>query len=180
MVRFSKTKTRSSLAVNASIASTNALIQQALHDKYQFNKGRFQRIEDKVEAYSYEIEHDTAKFASYRQRLEEKGIDKQSLRDFIRGMQRALKVSGKSERTSSEAATEYTYTLVFLAIADLFKFGRERLRWLQQKIKFYIWCVLDGDVMLPEFIKCMAVECGQDKTNIQAWENQFGELKIYG
>lgn len=35
MVRATQSKARSQLAVNASIASTNALIQQALHDKYQ-------------------------------------------------------------------------------------------------------------------------------------------------
>lgn len=165
---------------DASIAGTTALIQQALHDTYSFNKRRFQRIEEQVETYSHEIEHSPETFSLYRQRLEDKGIQVQMLRDFIRSMQKGIEVSGKAERLASEAAIEYTYTLMFLAIAELFKFGRERLQTLQKRIKLYTWCIRDGDVMVPEFMKCMAIECGQVHTNIDDWERVHGELRIYG
>ena len=75
---------------------------------------------------------------------------------------------------------EYTYTLMLYALYDVFGFRRERLRWLQRKLKFYARLILDGEVMIPEFMKCMTLECGQKFENLESWEKKYGELKIYG
>ncbi|WP_301859562.1 hypothetical protein [uncultured Megasphaera sp.] len=167
-------------AANAAIVSTEVLIYQALHDKYGFGRGRFARIENLVDGYSQHINHNGDRYIGYRDKLDDAGLDLQLKRDFIRWIKKALGISGKAERTGAEAGMEYTYTLMLYALWDVFGFRQGRLRWLQEKLKFYAGIILEGEVRIPEFMKCMALECGQKFQYLESWEKQYGELKIYG
>ena len=171
---------RRHIAVNAAIASTQVLIYQALHDRYGFGRGRFAKIDTAVDEYSKHINHDGDRYSTYRDKMDAAGLDLRLKQDFIRWLKKSLGISGKAEHAGAEAGMEYTYTLMLYALYDVFGFRRERLRWLQRKLKFYARLILDGEVMIPEFMKCMTLECGQKFENLESWEKKYGELRIYG
>lgn len=89
-------------------------------------------------------------------------------------------MSGRYQRTSAMASVEASYIHLFLAIHELFGFGAQRLKAIQQKIKFYAGCIREGEPGIEEFMKCMAVECGQVYPGLIACEKKYGEVKIYG
>ena len=41
-------------------------------------------------------------------------------------------------------------------------------------------CIREGEPGIEEFMKCMAVECGQVYPGLIACEEKYGEVKIYG
>lgn len=80
----------------------------------------------------------------------------------------------------SNAGETTTATLVFQALHDDYGFGAQRLKAIQQKIKFYAGCIREGEPGIEEFMKCMAVECGQVYPGLIACKEKYGEVKIYG
>ena len=76
------------------------------------------------------------------------------------------------------ASKRLTFTCSW--IHELFGFGAQRLKVIQQKIKFYAGCIREGEPGIEEFMKCMAVECGQVYPGLIACEEKYGEVKIYG
>lgn len=101
-------------------------------------------------------------------------------RDFINWIISGVGLSGRYQRTSAMASVEASYIHLFLAIHELFGFGAQRLKAIQQKIKFYAGCIREGEPGIEEFMKCMAVECGQVYPGLIACEEKYGEVKIYG
>ena len=128
---------RAHIAANGGTISTSVLIYMALHDGMGFGKKRLDAITEKVMAYSEDINHSAEKMTAYRNRLDGCGIDFQLKMDFIRTLIKGLQFSGQKERTGAEAGIEVTYTLVLLAVHDLYGLGRVRLRRIQEKIKDY-------------------------------------------
>ena len=151
-------------------------------------RGRFAKIDTAVDEYSKHINHDGDWYSTYRDKMDAAGLDLRLKQNFIRWLKKSIGISGKAEHTGAEAGMEYTYTLMLYALYDVFGFRRERLRWLQRKLKFYARLILDGEarlildgeVRIPEFMKCMTLECGQKFENLESWEQKYGELKIYG
>ena len=169
---------RRHIAVNAAIASTQVLIYQALHDRYGFGRGRFAKIDTAVDEYSRNINHDGDRYSTYRDAMDVAGLDLRLKQDFIRWLKKSLGISGKAEHTGADAGMEYTYTLMLYALYDVFGFRQNRLRWLQDKPGVKLQLILDGEVMIPEFMKCMTLECGQKFENLESWEKKYGELRI--
>ena len=148
-------------------------------NRYELGQ-RKPKIDTAVDEYSRNINHDGDRYSTYRDKMDAAGLDLRLKQDFIRWLKKSLGISGKAEHTGAEAGMEYTYTLMLYALYDVFGFRRERLHWLQCKLKFYARLILDGEVMIPEFMKCMALECGQKFENLESWEKKYGELRIYG
>ena len=171
---------RRQLGVNAGIACTQVLIYQALHDLWGFGRKRFAIINDLVDQYSKDIDHCGARFSFYRNALDDVKLSERLKRDYISWMKKGIEVSGKAENVGSEAGMEYTYVLMIYAICKQFGFKQKKIQRLQEKLKFYARLILDGEVMIVEFMKCMELECGQKFKNLKDWEAMNGELKIYG
>lgn len=171
---------RARIAANGGTISTSVLIYMALHDGMGFGKKRLDAITEKVMAYSEDINHSAEKMTAYRNRLDDCGIDFQLKMDFIRTLIKGLQFSGQKERTGAEAGMEVTYTLVLLAVHELYGLGRVRLRRIQEKIKDYAWYIRDGVVHVLEYMKCLTCECGQKYQALMGYEKEHGEIKIYG
>lgn len=170
------------IAANGGTIATSVLIYMALHDDdaLRFSTKRLNTITDTVLAYSKDINHSAEKFISYRNQLDQYGIDSQLKYDFIRTLMHGLKFSGKRERTGAEAGIEATYTLILLAVHDIYGLGKARLRRIQHRIKEYAWAIKDGAVHILEYMKCLACECGQKYQVLMNYENEYGEIRIYG
>lgn len=170
---------------NAGETTTATLVFQALHDNYGFGQKRLERIKMKCNEYNrQEIKEDptfqgTALIAM-RQKMEKLGGSERLERDFINWIISGVGLSGRYQRTSAMASVEASYIHLFLAIHELFGFGAQRLKAIQQKIKFYAGCIREGEPGIEEFMKCMAVECGQVYPGLIACEKKYGEVKIYG
>ena len=115
-----------------------------------------------------------------RQKMEALGVSERLERDFINWIISGVGLNGRYQRTSAMASVEASYIHLFLAIHELFGFGAQRLKAIQQKIKFYAGCIREGEPGIEEFMKCMAVECGQVYPGLIACEEKYGEVKIYG
>lgn len=170
------------IAANGGTIATSVLIYMALHDDdaLRFSTKRLNTITDTVLAYSEDINHSAERFISYRNRLNQYGIDFQLKYDFIRTLMQGLKFSGKRERTGAEAGIEATYTLILLAVHDIYGLGKARLHRIQQRIKEYAWAIKDGTVHILEYMKCLACECGQKYQVLMNYEKEYGEIRIYG
>lgn len=168
------------VASNAGVGSTYVLIYQALHDLYGFGRKRFAAINDVLDIYGMHINHSERTYREYRERIEAAGMDYQMQQDFIRWLKKGLQVSGKAENYGAEIAMEYTYTLMLHVLYEMYGFKRQRLRRLQKKLKSYAQSLRDGDVIIVEFMKCLECECGQKFIELKRWEEQYGEVKIYG
>lgn len=170
------------IAANGGTIATSVLIYMALHDDdaLRFSKKRLNAITDTVTTYSEDINHSAEKFILYRNRLDQCGIDFQLKYDFIRALMKGLKFSGKRERIGAEAGIDATYTLILLAAHDIYGLGRTRLHRIQQRIKEYAWAIKDGAVHILEYMKCLACECGQKYQVLMNYENEYGEICIYG
>ena len=171
------------IAANGGTIATSVLIYMALHDDdaLRFSTKRLNAITDTVTTYSEDINHSAEKFILYRNRLDQCGIDFQLKYDFIRALMKGLKFSGKREHTGAEAGIEATYTLILLAVHDnIYGLGRTRLRRIQHRIKEYAWAINDGAVHILEYMKCLACECGQEYQVLMNYENEYGEICIYG
>lgn len=169
------------IAANGGTIATSVLIYMALHDDaLRFSTKRLNAITDTVTTYSEDINHSAEKFILYRNRLDQCGIDFQLKYDFIRALMKGLKFSGKREHIGAEAGIEATYTLILLAVHDIYGLGKARLRRIQQRIKDYAWAIKDGVVHILEYMKCLACECGQKYQVLINYEQEYEEIKIYG
>lgn len=169
------------IAANGGTIATSVLIYMALHDDaLRFRTKRLNAITDTVTTYSEDINHSAEKFILYRNRLDQCGIDFQLKYDFIRALMKGLKFSGKREHIGAEAGIEATYTLILLAVHDIYGLGKARLRRIQQRIKDYAWAIKDGVVHILEYMKCLACECGQKYQVLINYEQEYEEIKIYG
>lgn len=170
------------ITANGGTIATSVLIYMALHDDdaLRFSTKRLNTITDTVLAYSKDINHSAEKLISYRNQLDQYGIDSQLKYDFIRTLMHGLKFSGKRERTGAEAGIEATYTLILLAVHDIYGLGKARLRRIQHRIKEYAWAIKDGTVHILEYMKCLACECGQKYQALMNYEKEYGEIRIYG
>lgn len=121
-----------------------------------------------------------SEFITMRTKMERLGVDERLERDFISWIVSGLGMKGKEQRRAAMASIEASYIYLFLAIHELFGFGAQRLKAIQQKIKFYAGCIREGEPGIEEFMKCMAVECGQVYPGLIACEEKYGEVKIYG
>lgn len=170
---------------NAGQTTTATLIFMALHDKYRFNKKRLEAIKAKCNEYNEnEIKNDpkyTGKaFLVMRDKLESLGIDIRLQRDFTNWIVAGLGLSGKEQRIAAKETIEMVYVYLFMALRELYNFGRKRMQWLQRKIKFYAGCIREGTPRIEEYMKCLSIECGQHYPNLTVCEEKYGELKIYG
>lgn len=147
---------------NAGETTTATLVFMALHDMYGFSKKRMERLKNQCNKYNYESLANDPKFT---------GKAFAALRSrFI----------GRDQREAATATIEACYVYLFLGLNELFKFGKQRLLKVQEKIKFYAGCIREGEPGIEEFMKCMAVECGQVYPGLIACEEKYGEVKIYG
>lgn len=170
---------------NAGQTTTATLIFMALHDKYGFNKKRLEAIKGKCNEYNQrEIKNDPQRtgksFWIMRDKLESLGIDARLRRDFINWIVAGIGLNGKEQRIAAKETIEMVYVYLFMAVHELYGFGRQRMQWLQEKIKFYAGCIREGTPRIEEYMKCLSVECGQIYPNLAACEKKYGELKIYG
>lgn len=168
---------RSKIAGTGALASTQALIYQALHDIWNFNKKRLDALTKRANAYQNEGYTHYEDLTRMRNRLDTFGVDFQLRRDFINNLKKALRFSGKEERVSAEA----TYIIIFNALHDLYGFGKKRLQELQRKIKFYTWCLLDESlgVHIVDYMQCLTVECGQRYSSLNRYTEKYGAPDIY-
>lgn len=170
---------------NAGETTTATLIFMALHDTYGFSKKRLERIKQKCNEYNQQELRDDPRFEGtafigMRQKMEALGVDERLERDFINWIVSGIGLNGRYQKAAAMASIEAAYIHMFLAINELFGFGRQRLHVIQRKIKFYAGCIRDGQVGIHEYMKCMAVECGQIYPGLIACEKKYGEIKIYG
>lgn len=171
---------RGKIAANGATISTSVLIYMALHDDdaLKFSQKRLCRITDKVGAYSHEIEGNGDKFTAYRNRLDQYGLDLQLELDFTRALLKGLKYTGHTENYGAEAGVDATYTLIFLALHDLYGFGPKRIQRIQRRIKSYAWFIRDGVTHILEYMKCLQLECGLQYQALKRYEAENGELRI--
>ena len=170
---------------NAGETTTATLVFMALHDMYGFSKKRMERLKNQCNKYNYESLANDPKFtgkafAALRSRFEAMGISERLERDFINWTVSGLGLIGRDQREAATATIEACYVYLFLGLNELFKFGKQRLLKVQEKIKFYAGCIREGEPGIEEFMKCMAVECGQVYPGLIACEENYGEVKIYG
>lgn len=170
---------------NAGETTTATLVFMALHDMYGFSKKRMERLKDQCNKYNNEnLASDPkftgASFAAMRSQFEALGISERLERDFINWTVSGLGLIGRDQREAATATIEACYVYLFLALNELFKFGKQRLLKVQEKIKFYAGCIRDGEPGIEEYMKCMEVECGQVYPGLKACEAAHGEVKIYG
>lgn len=171
---------RGRIAANGSTISTSVLIYMALHDDdaLQFGCKRLCRITDKVNEYSHDIDGDGDKFTAYRNRLDGYGLNLQLKMDFTRALLKGLKYTGGKEMRGAEAGVEATYTLIFLALHDLYHFGPQRMKRIQERIKSYAWFIRDGTTHILEYMKCLSRECGLQYQALNDYEAAHGEVQI--
>lgn len=173
------------IGCNAGETTTATLVFMALHDMHGFSKTRMERIKRKCNEYNHQsLANDPdftgSEFIAMRTKMERLGVDERLERDFISWIVSGLGMNGKEQRRAAMASIEASYIYLFLAIHELFGFGAQRLKAIQQKIKFYAGCIREGEPGIEEFMKCMAVECGQVYPGLIACEEKYGEVKIYG
>lgn len=170
---------RARIAANGGTVSTSVLIYMALHDDMGFGKKRLDAIGDKAKEYSVYINHDAGRLNELRDRIG-KYLDYQLQRDFIQTLVKGLKYSGHEERRGAEAGMEATYSLVFLALHELYGFGAQRLKRIQAHIKEYAWFIKDGTTHVLEYMKCLHCEAGQQYQALEGYEKEHGPVEIYG
>lgn len=173
------------IGCNAGETTTATLVFMALHDMHGFSKTRMERIKRKCNEYNHQsLANDPdftgSEFVAMRTKMERLGVDERLERDFISWIVSGLGMKGKEQRRAAMASIEASYIYLFLALHELFGFGAQRLRNIQQKIKFYAGCIRDGEPGIEEYMKCMEVECGQVYPGLKACEAAHGEVKIYG
>ncbi len=173
------------IGCNAGETTTATLVFMALHDMHGFSKARMERIKKKCNEYNHQsLANDPdftgSEFIAMRTKMERLGVDERLERDFISWIVSGLGMKGKEQRRAAMASIEASYIYLFLALHELFGFGAQRLRNIQQKIKFYAGCIRDGEPGIEEYMKCMEVECGQVYPGLKACEAAHGEVKIYG
>lgn len=173
------------IGFNAGETTTATLVFMALHDMHGFSKARMERIKKKCNEYNHQsLANDPdftgSEFIAMRTKMERLGVDERLERDFISWIVSGLGMKGKEQRRAAMASIEASYIYLFLALHELFGFGSQRLRNIQQKIKFYAGCIRDGEPGIEEYMKCMEVECGQVYPGLKACEAAQGEVKIYG
>lgn len=160
--------------------ATMVLIYQALHDTWSFNKKRLDAITVRVNTYSWKINQDNSQLQKLRDNLDQLGIRFQLSQDFIKNLKKALKFSGRAENEGSVAGAEVVYILIFNALHDLYGFGERRLRQLQLRIKTYTWALLDEEVEVWDYMKCLYLECSQHYESLDQYEKEYGPVDIYG
>lgn len=172
--------TRERIAANGGAISTSVLIYMALHDDdhLRFGKKRLDAITAKVNDYGKYIDHSAERYNLCRDRLDACGIDFQLKMDFIRALVKGLKYTGKQETVGAESGIEATYTMVFLALHELYGLGQKRMRRIQERIKNYAWFIRDGVMHVLEYMKCLTLECGQQYQVLMNYEKEYGEIKI--
>lgn len=173
------------IGCNAGETTTATLVFMALHDMHGFSKARMERIKKKCNEYNHQsLANDPdftgSEFIAMRTKMERLGVDERLERDFISWIVSGLGMKGKEQRRAAMASIEASYIYLFLALHELFGFGSQRLRNIQEKIKFYAGCIRDGEPGIEEYMKCMEVECGQVYPGLKACEAAHGEVKIYG
>lgn len=173
------------IGCNAGETTTATLVFMALHDMHGFSKTRMERIKRKCNEYNHQYlandpDFTGSEFVAMRTKMERLGVDERLERDFISWIVSGLGMKGKEQRRAAMASIEASYIYLFLALHELFGFGAQRLRNIQQKIKFYAGCIRDGEPGIEEYMKCMEVECGQVYPGLKACEAAHGEVKIYG
>lgn len=173
------------IGCNAGETTTATLVFMDLHDMHGFSKTRMERIKRKCNEYNHQsLANDPdftgSEFVAMRTKMERLGVDERLERDFISWIVSGLGMKGKEQRRAAMASIEASYIYLFLALHELFGFGAQRLRNIQQKIKFYAGCIRDGEPGIEEYMKCMEVECGQVYPGLKACEAAHGEVKIYG
>lgn len=176
-----KVLTRKGLAANGSITSTSVLVYMALHDDdtLRFSGKRLDRITDWVVQRSAFINHDPGKLIACREQIIRHGLDYQLEQDFIRVLLKGLGYTGKEEYTGAREGAEAAYTLIFLALHELYGLGMQRLQRIQRRIKSYAWFIREGATHIFQYMKCLEQECGQQYKALQSYEEEYGELKIY-
>ena len=95
-------------------------------------------------------------------------------------MRTGLRFEKGVETIGAEDAAAVCYTLVFLALRDLYRFGKDRVRRIQDKVLEYAWLIRRRELHVLEFMKCLQVECRLQYESLDTYEAQHGELQIYG
>lgn len=154
---------------------TFVLMLQALHDRYGFGRNRFHTIYDEfVKLIDAAQNSNTLHLHKILDSLVSIGVDVQMYHDFIRRLDRMVSndetywvvlgrrpIRGKKERTDMEDSARIVYILMLEILRKFFGFREKRLKFVQDKIKFYEQCISEKDVKLVEFMDCLARECDQ-------------------
>ena len=144
-------------------------------------KKRIEDIKDQVDRYSNAIQSGESSYEDFQNRLkQETKLDSTSQEKFIYTLRTGLRFEKGIETICAEDAVAICYTFVFLALRDLYRFGKDRVRRIQDKVLEYAWMVRRQELHVLEFMKCLQVECGLQYESLDAYEAQHGELQIYG
>lgn len=173
-------KSRKGIAANGGITSTSVLIYMALHDDdaLQFGGKRLNRITTWVVKKSSQINHSPERLHACREQIAGYGLDYQLQRDFIHVLLKGLKFTGREEYTGAWEGSDAAYTIIFLALHELYGFGPQRLQRIQQRIKSYAWFIREGTTNVLQYMKCLKMECGQQYEALDLYEKRYGEVQI--
>ena len=171
---------RKRIAANGGSTSTSVLIYMALHDDdaLRFGSKRLNRLTTWAVKKSSQINHSPARLQVCRGQIARHGLDYQMQRDFIHVLLKGLKFTGKLEYTGAWEGAEATYTIIFLALHELYGLGPQRLQRIQQRIKSYAWFIREGTTNVLQYMKCLKMECGQQYEALDLYEKQCGEVQL--
>lgn len=171
---------RKRIAANGGGISTSVLIYMALHDDdaLRFGSKRLNRITAWAVRKSSQINHSPDRLHDCRKQIAGHGLDYQLQRDFIHVLLKGLKFTGKLEYTGAWEGAETTYTIIFLALHELYGLGPQRLKRIQRRIKSYAWFIREGTTHVLQYMKCLKLECGQKYRALDLYEKQYGEVRL--
>lgn len=179
---------------NVGAVVTYVLIMQALHDMFRFNWRRFNRLyntwRDELECIRYIRQCDPFKqladglgkaflsqvFQDIQRRLP-KIIEQDDLYRTV--LDRELRYN-KADRKDIQESSEILYVTVLYLLRRDYAFTDADLQAVQEKIKFYLRCISDGDVRLVEFMECLRKECRQQFGALTEYKKKGYKVKIYG
>ncbi len=176
---------------NVGAVITFTLIFQHLHDTYGWGRYKFAEIMHEFEEFMHppypDYRHDYAVLADV-------GMDTQMFHDYLRRTPKMQEKDdtyrivlgrpvfcGKVERGRYIESAEVTYLLNLRILHEKFKFKAKKIRRLQQHLKLYQRCIIDGDVRIVEFMQYLSMKCGQRYGALETYIQNTGKaVDIFG
>ena len=170
-------------AKNGGVVSTMVLFYQALHDYFHFGEKRLNKLHNctkkRADAFDGLTKDGKEKlFNSMRNELLDNVLKMQLVDDFIIHLIKMLRPSGKARETA-QAAISLMYVLMTMSLWKDFKFTKEDIELIQQKIKSYVFVIRENDdINIYSFMKCLKLECRQQFKSLESYEAEYGRVDI--
>lgn len=167
---------------------------QALHDVFHFNWRRFERIYNTFQQNLHSLGY-IRDYDPYKKMANELGVAflYQTYKDIQKRMPKLIEDDDlypgvlnkqltytKAERHAVQEAAEIVYIMLLYILKRDFQFTDAKLQSIQDKVKFYMRCVSDGDVRIVEFMECLRKECRQQFGALTEYKQKGYKVKIYG